>query len=132
VAYGRALEELGQAKTSAGQALALRRCEFELLDELGYAVDFRRTCTSGEAVQAGRRYRIVAGDGLVPEADANACDGTVFCGEDLLAVADGHLEKVNSRALRQMSRLLLAAHLGPQPLRSQDMFHALRSPRSSV
>lgn len=128
VAYGRALEDLGQAKTGAEQALALRRCEFELLEELGYAVDFRHTWKTGEAICPDRRYRIVVGDGLVAEADAEPSDDAVFRGEDLLAVADRRFEDANGVALKKMSRLLLATHLGSQPLRSQAVFRGLRSP----
>lgn len=128
VAYGRALEDLGRAATARQQALALRSCEFALLEDLGYAIDFRFTHDSGDAVCAGERYRVVAGDGLVRDVSVDSGDGErSFRGEDLLAIAEGQLERADTAALKRISRLLLSSHLGSEPLRSQEVFRSLRA-----
>ncbi len=127
VAYGRALEDLAHAEDSATQALALRTCEFTLLEDLGYAVDFHRTCDSGEVLRSGEHYRLIAGDGLVHEAGVREADDACFRGDDLLAIAEGQLQRADAGALKRIARQLLSVHLGPQPLQSHEMFRSLRA-----
>ena len=126
VAYGRALEELARAESADDLALALRGCELALIEELGYAIDFRETCDTASEVREGARYRLISGDGLVLDGSESSSTTESFRGEDLLAVADGRLAEANAMELKRLMRLLLASHLGPQPLRSQEMFRALR------
>jgi len=122
LAYGKAVEALGAAQVRRDEALALRRFEFALIDDLGYAVDFRRTI-SEVAVEADAVYCLVPGEGLVA-VDAGRSAQPPFRGEDLLAIADGRLEAVRPAVLRGVARQLLADHVGPEPLRSSQVFAA--------
>lgn len=126
LAYGKAVEALGAARLRRDAALALRRFEFALIDDLGYAIDFRRT-VSGAAVEVDAVYDLLPGEGLVA-AEAAVSELQPVRGEDLLAIADGRLEAVRPAVLRAVARQLLADHVGPQPLRSSQVFAAGSSP----
>ncbi len=122
LAYGKAVEELGTAETRRDAALVLRRFEFALIDDLGYGIDFRRTI-NGDSVHAHASYLLLPGEGLVSVGAGRTAQQPVS-GADLLAIADGHLETVRPAVLRAVARRLLADHVGPEPLRSAQVFAA--------
>lgn len=126
LAYGAAVEALGAAGSRRDAALALRRFEFALIDDLGYAIDFGNTI-AGAMVETDGSYRLQPGEGLVPVAAGKGAQHAVS-GEDLLAIADGRLEAVRPAVLRGVAQRLLADHVGPEPLRSAQVFAA--GPRS--
>ena len=123
LAYGEALAALGRATDSRALALALRRFEFSLLGELGYAVDLERTADTGEAVSTERIYRYLDELGIVAVGDSvREGDGGELPGRDLLAIAAGRLEDADPRVAKRLARGLLGVHLGHEPLRSQQVF----------
>lgn len=122
LAYGKAIEALAAARLPRDAGLALRRFEFALIDDLGYAIDFSRT-VSGAAVEAGALYCLLPGEGVIA-ADAGRREPPPVRGADLLAIAEGRLEAVRPAVLRGVARQLLADHVGPQPLRSPQVFAA--------
>ena len=122
LAYGAAIEALGVAASRRDAALALRRFEFALIDELGYAIDFRHTI-DGEGVQGHGAYRLQPGEGLVA-VNADRTAQHALRGEDLLAIAAGRLEAVRPAVVRGVAQSLLADHVGPEPLRTSRIFAA--------
>jgi len=126
VAYGRALERLGEALTARDQALALRELEFSLLSELGYAIDCSTTSDTGAAVEPTGWYRLLPGEGVVGAEEPGRRSDNLLPGQDLLAIAAGRLGAANPTNLKRIARALLSAHLGPEPLRSQEVFRSLR------
>jgi DNA repair protein RecO (recombination protein O) len=136
VAYGEALAALAAAADGAALALALRRFEFSLLGELGYAVDLERTADTGAPVTADGLYRVIADTGVIAiPPGIGEGDGDAIAGADLLAISTGRLEAVKGRVAKRLARSLLRAHLGPEPLRSQRVFQpraARAQPRGSA
>lgn len=113
-AYGMALDGL-QARPPAG---VLRLFEKRLLDELGYGLSLSHTADTGEAVDAGRRYRFDVRRGpLLSGADLPEVSGAT-----LLALSAESLDDpVQQREARFILRAALDACLGPQPLRTREM-----------
>ena len=119
----------------------LRRFELRLLDALGYGFALDSDCT-GRPLTPEDLYRVEPEAGLVPlgvrEADGRG-EGLEFSGALLGRVAAGDLDELEvSRAAKRITRLLLAPHLGPKPLRSRALFAHRRggadgsAPRSSM
>lgn len=109
----------------------LRRFELQLLDTLGYAIDFGREAGSGTPLQDLEHYRFVPGSGfhacVAPGATQRA--GDVFAGTDLLAVAANALEhEATLRCAKRLLRLAINHHLGGRPLNSRALFRPLFRP----
>ena len=126
--YGAALGDLSD-RGPGGVEPILRGFEFELLRELGYAVDFAREAASGTPLRAELQYRLVPEQGFyvaeeVREGGAGQSDR--YAGEALLAVAAGRYDGGAAPVAKQLIRALLHPHLGSRPLRSRDMFRAWR------
>jgi len=132
LAYAAALAGLAEAGGRREAGLILRRFELALLDDLGYAVDYRNRADGAGPLEADAFYRVVPGEGFLP-ASGDASDPLRFCGRDLIAVAEGRLDSVPGGVLRRLTRVLLAEHLGSEPLRSAAVYHAVvdGSPRGA-
>jgi DNA repair protein RecO (recombination protein O) len=126
-AYGSALGELSDRGPGDVEPI-LRSFEFELLRELGYAVDFTREAGSGVPLRGDYHYRLVPEQGFyVAEEVREHGDGSDrFSGEALLAVASGRFEGSVAPVAKRLVRVLLHPHLGPRPLRSREMFRSWR------
>ncbi|NQD37361.1 DNA repair protein RecO [Permianibacter sp. IMCC34836] len=99
-------------------ANCLRQFEWALLSELGYGIAL--DCDEqGEPVRAGQCYRVDADIGII--GSAPVAGG--FSGDDLLAFAD-HNWPANPTEAKRLLRLLLAAHLGSEPLHTRELWRA--------
>jgi DNA repair protein RecO (recombination protein O) len=107
-AYRVALSEL-----AGGEPLdeALRRFEWQLLRESGYAPDLARDALA-RPIRADRAYRWIPGEGFSaaePDPDAHAA---VVSGETLLGLAGGSLGTQRARQqAKYLTRTILAHHL---------------------
>lgn len=102
----------------------LRRFELQLLRELGYGVALDREAATGEPVTPTRRYRFAAELGLYQVTGTEASE---ISGETLLRLAgEAPLTSVQAREARDLTRALLAPHLGPRPLKTRELFRRRR------
>jgi DNA repair protein RecO (recombination protein O) len=123
--YRRAL--LGLAST-ASERYVLRIFEKRLLEHLGYGLLLEHDA-SGAPVDPEAVYRYRPEEG--PELTAQPGKSTIS-GHALLALAQESSElATHERELRGLLREALAPHLGPQPLRSRDLYRQFRRPPPS-
>ncbi len=122
--YESSLQQLSQDQICSDQlvesltAVVLRKFEWMLLVDLGYGIALE-TDEHGEPLQRGSRYQVHAERGIfVAETAASS-----FLADDLLAFADHNWAHQPGEAKRLL-RLLLAAHLGPQPLHTRELWRA--------
>jgi DNA repair protein RecO (recombination protein O) len=133
VAYAEALGELAEARgESDGLEPALRRFEFRLLEELGYAVDLTREAFTNAPVAADAVYALVPESGLRRARPDSVGADRLFRGAELLAIAGGDFDPSCARAAKRLVRILLHPHLGPAPLRSRAMFSGASSGETEV
>lgn len=116
----------------------LLRCfEFNLLQELGYAIDFFSDAHSGAAISAEGVYQFNSQTGFAL-ADSVSVENTEACGKlliqsafqgvDILAMGLRDFSKAETRlAAKRLSRLCLRPLLGSKPLKSRELFANLRS-----
>ena len=117
--YGRVRAELGSV---ASLAWTLRRFERDLLDALGYGLTWNQTA-QGAPLEPSSRYRLEAEYGAVRE--LHRASGGVS-GTALLALAEDLMPTPELlQELRTALRGVLAAHLGPTPLKSWGMLSDL-------
>ena len=105
---------------------ALRRFESLLLGEIGYGIDFGIDASSGQALAAEGRYRVVAEHGVVaaPPLDRDAVSGAALLGLQCGRQPDSE----GLRELRRMMRGLLLHHLGGRGLNAWRVLRAPASP----
>jgi DNA repair protein RecO (recombination protein O) len=137
-AYAAAIGELADAVAGdpARRELEppLRRFEFALLEELGYAVDLLRVAGSGDPVLAEGYYSLAPEQGLRELASVREGAEDGFLGKDLLAIARGEFATDGGSALaaKRIVRRLLHPHLGTTPLRSRSIFEQTRRPAEAA
>ena len=113
-----ALERLGAANGATEVECCLRRFEKLLLEELGYGLDFSRDAGAGAALEPAARYELLPESGFVRAAAEQG-----YSGEALLAIAEERFDGAETRrAAKSIFRALLAAHLGPAPLLSRQLY----------
>jgi len=130
----RAYEETLQALASSQDMEMLLRCfELELLESLGYGVQFDTDANSGEVLEEKAWYYLQTDGGFVrqqqswsPETDAQG----LYPGSELrrIMLRDFSAESTR-RCAKQLLRELLQRHLGDRPLSSRELFIRHRNAR---
>lgn len=117
--YEHCLQQLGQhAGNDARSANVLRVFEWALLTELGYGIALGYD-ENGAPLQPGQRYQVHTERGI----SINNLDSGSYLADDLLAFADHNWQHQPAEAKRLL-RALLAAHLGPEPLHTRELWRA--------
>ena len=110
-------------KESGGEVTAIRRFELCLLQELGYGINFEYDSRDGQPISADLDYRFVVHEGFHAIRESQ---GETFSGVEVLRIASGELEQVDSKRLLNLTRLSLAELLGDKPLKSRSLFRGVR------
>ena len=111
-------------KEPDGEVTAVRRFELCLLQELGYGINFDYDSRDGQPISCDKDYSFVVHEGFHVIRDSQ--DKT-FSGAEVLRIASGELELVDSKRLLNVTRLSLAELLGDKPLKSRSLFKGARS-----
>ena len=125
-AYRQALAGLAE---HAGGARALRLFEKQLLEALGFGVDYGHLAGSGAPLARDEYYHVIAEQGVVGSCRAQAPEA--YLGAELLSLA--HEELADAASLASARRLLQAALVGPldgRELSSPGVARALRAQRT--
>jgi len=121
--YQVALEQLARKDNPER---VLRHFELQLLNTLGYGIDFGVESDGEQPILAQHYYRYVPAMGFVSQSQAS---GQVdeFAGSDLLAVGAGEFNsELALRAAKRLMRLAINHHLNGRPLNSRALFKASR------
>jgi DNA repair protein RecO (recombination protein O) len=115
--YQKFVENISQSPDGE-QQLTLRLFENQLLEELGYGLDFR--CDySGEPISPTMNYHFAEQEGFVRHADGK------IPGEILLKFASETTEHLSTKELKiakGLNRQRLRGILGEKPLKSRELF----------
>jgi DNA repair protein RecO (recombination protein O) len=119
--YHRCLQRL---QGEENLALILRTFELQLLNELGYGIDFHSCANSSTSVQSDSYYFYRAGEGFLecfkPSTHSNAI---LFRGEQLRAMANFDFsEKSVLNAAKYLTRLALQPLLNGRVIHSRQLF----------
>lgn len=102
----------------------LRCFELDLLNELGYGVDFEHDALTGAAIMAECNYVFESEQGFIRVEDLNHVGARlVLAGRTLLDIAQRDFSSVAVHSgSKQLCRQLLKPLLGHRPLRSRELF----------
>lgn len=116
--YLRCLTELAGAPLAVEPVL--RRFEFQLLQSLGYGVDFLHCAGSGQSIDENMTYRYREEQGFMASLIK---DNLTFYGRDLLAFEQRRFDDSTVlQAAKRFTRLALKPYLGSKPLKSRELF----------
>ena len=116
--YLRCLTEL--AGTPLAVEPVLSRFEFQLLQILGYGVDFLHCAGSGQPIDENMTYRYREEQGFMASLIK---DNLTFYGRDLLAFEQRRFDDTTVlQAAKRFTRLALKPYLGSKPLKSRELF----------
>ncbi len=102
----------------------LRRFEFRLLKELGYAVSLAHDVQSGESIEASRYYEYLVERGPVA---ARPGSTRLLRGQTLLDMLRGeYTDADTAQEAKHLMRSLLNYYLGGQPLYTRQLIRDLR------
>lgn len=122
--YDHSLRVLAQG---VAPEVALRGFELELLSEAGYGLILDHDAISGDALDPAGAYRYEVERGPLP-LDRAGESGLAFTGAQLLAIGRGDFgEPGVMPAARRLLRAALDHHLGGRPLRTREVFGAMRA-----
>ncbi len=99
----------------------LRLFEFNLLQILGYGVDFLHCAGSGQQVEPTMTYRYREEKGFIASL---VKDNLTFYGRDLIAFATlDFSDEAVRQAAKRFTRIALKPYLGDKPLKSRELFN---------
>jgi DNA repair protein RecO (recombination protein O) len=102
----------------------LRIFELNLLDELGYGLNFHADSNDGSPINPDRDYLFLPGEGFSSiEKKPGQRMSDIFSGADLLAIADHQFDSNPIRqSAKRLMRKALASQLGDKPLYSRELY----------
>lgn len=101
----------------------LRTFEFQLLQAVGYGVNFTHCAATGEPVEPEMLYQFYENQGFVASLLRN---NNTFLGKNLLAFdCLDFSEKDTQQAAKRFTRIALKPYLGSAPLKSRELFQSI-------
>ncbi|OOF37143.1 DNA repair protein RecO [Rodentibacter heidelbergensis] len=114
------LQCLTRLATEANVEPCLRLFEFNLLQILGYGVDFLHCAGSGQPVDPTMTYRYREEKGFIASL---VKDNLTFYGRELIAFANlDFSDEAVRQAAKRFTRQALKPYLGDKPLKSRELF----------
>lgn len=101
----------------------LRTFEFQLLQAVGYGINFTNCAATGEPISPKMTYQFYENEGFIASLLQN---NQTFLGQDLLnfAVLD-FSAKETQQAAKRFTRIALKRFLGNAPLKSRELFQSI-------
>jgi len=116
--YATTISELSEAGSLSA---AMRRFEFALLQECGYAPDFTSSADTAEPIDPDKHYEFFPDRGFVPAEPSE----TSSSGAELTEIYLGNFQtRAVRNAARGIFRKALRPHLGDRPLASRELLRA--------
>lgn len=101
----------------------LRTFEFQLLQAVGYGLNFTNCAATGEPVSPTMTYQFYENEGFIASLLQN---NHTFLGRDLLAFSDlDFSDKAVQQAAKRFTRIALKRFLGNAPLKSRELFQSI-------
>ena len=103
--------------------LCLRHFEFNLLEALGYGINFHANADTGQAIESSKQYFLIQQHGFVLAEDHPDIRSTTFSGQYLLPLQHRDFSSIETRQYAKLiSRLSLQHLLGYRKLKSRELF----------
>ena len=109
-------------KVSRGDEIeiTLRHFELDLLDMLGYGLDFENDIDHHESIDSNKSYA------FIPERGFRESSNSSFTGEDIINIRTRDLSKVSKKYLKHLTQTAIHFCLDGRDLESRDIFKRIK------
>ena len=112
---------LNKVTSGSDLELTLRHFELDLLDMLGYGLDFENDIDKHEEIEPTRKYS------FIPERGFRESNNSDFSGEDIINIRTRQLSKVSKKYLKHLTQTAIHFCLDGRDLASRDIFKRIQS-----
>ena len=112
---------LNKVTSGSDLELTLRHFELDLLDMLGYGLDFENDIDKHEEIEPTKKYS------FIPERGFRESNTSDFSGEDIINIRTRQLSKVSKKYLKHLTQTAIHFCLDGRDLASRDIFKRIQS-----
>ena len=112
---------LNKVTSGSNLELTLRHFELDLLDMLGYGLDFENDIDKHEEIEPTKKYS------FIPERGFRESNNSDFSGEDIINIRTRQLSKVSKKYLKHLTQTAIHFCLDGRDLASRDIFKRIQS-----
>ena len=112
---------LNKVTSGSDLELTLRHFELDLLDMLGYGLDFENDIDKHEEIEPTKKYS------FIPERGFRESNNSDFSGEDIINIRTRQLSKVSKKYLKHLTQTAIHFCLDGRDLVSRDIFKRIQS-----
>lgn len=109
-----------EIKTSNEIDLILRRFEIDLLQMLGYGINFINEVDSGQSIDADKLYN------FVPELGFRESPNGIFNGKEIISISKLDFENINKKKFKSLTTMAIGYSLDGGDLKSRQIFKTLK------
>ena len=109
-----------EIKTSNEIDIILRRFEIELLEMLGYGINFINEVDSGQSIDADKLYD------FVPELGFKESPNGIFNGKEIISISKLDFENINKKKFKSLTTMAIGYSLDGGDLKSRQIFKTLK------
>lgn len=127
--YIRYQEAITQLSTQQRVEPVLREFEIQVLNDVGYGIDFQSEQQSGHSINESFHYRFDPELGLINVKVHNTTGNRrdAISGKTLLDISEFKWNDASLKAAKYINRMALQALLGDKPLKSRELFNKYSS-----
>ena len=109
-----------EIKTSNEIDIILRRFEIDLLEMLGYGINFINEVDSGQSIDADKLYD------FVPELGFKESPNGIFNGKEIISISKLDFENINKKKFKSLTTMAIGYSLDGGDLKSRQIFKTLK------
>ena len=109
-----------EIKTSNEIDIILRRFEIDLLEMLGYGINFINEVDSGQSIDAEKLYD------FVPELGFKESPNGIFNGKEIISISKLDFENINKKKFKSLTTMAIGYSLDGGDLKSRQIFKTLK------
>ena len=109
-----------EIKTSNEIDIILRRFEIDLLEMLGYGINFIHEVDSGQSIDADKLYD------FVPELGFKESPNGIFNGKEIISISKLDFENINKKKFKSLTTMAIGYSLDGGDLKSRQIFKTLK------
>ena len=109
-----------EIKTSNEIDTILRRFEIDLLEMLGYGINFINEVDSGQSIDADKLYD------FVPELGFKESPNGIFNGKEIISISKLDFENINKKKFKSLTTMAIGYSLDGGDLKSRQIFKTLK------
>ena len=109
-----------EIKTNNEIDIILRRFEIDLLEMLGYGINFINEVDSGQSIDADKLYD------FVPELGFKESPNGIFNGKEIISISKLDFENINKKKFKSLTTMAIGYSLDGGDLKSRQIFKTLK------